>query len=96
MAAVEQGNWPAGSNGAARGETFGVGAHAEPLVEVQGFLQAGGAFGGAALGEEAFAGAFRRISLAAGGMIAKTFFLAKIIHRIGTRSLRGKKSLPEN
>jgi hypothetical protein len=29
-------------------------------------------------------------------MIAKTFFLAKIIHRIGTRSLRGKKSLREN
>jgi hypothetical protein len=38
----------------------------------------------------------RRISLAAGGMIAKTFFLAKIIHRIGTRNLRRKKSVPEN
>jgi hypothetical protein len=36
------------------------------------------------------------MGLAAGGMIAKTFFLAKIIHRIRTRSLRGKKSLPEN
>jgi hypothetical protein len=29
-------------------------------------------------------------------MIAKTFFLAKIIHRIGTRSIRQKKSLLEN
>jgi hypothetical protein len=29
-------------------------------------------------------------------MIAKTFFLAKIIHRILTRSLRGKKCLHEN
>jgi hypothetical protein len=29
-------------------------------------------------------------------MIAKTFFLMKVIHRIGTRSLRGKKSLHEN
>jgi hypothetical protein len=36
------------------------------------------------------------MSPAAGGMIAKTFFLAKIIHRIGTRSLRGKKGLHEN
>jgi hypothetical protein len=32
----------------------------------------------------------------AGGMIAKTFFLAKIIHRILTRILRDKKSLREN
>jgi hypothetical protein len=31
-----------------------------------------------------------------GSMIVKTFFLAKIIHRIGTRSLRGKKGLREN
>jgi hypothetical protein len=31
-----------------------------------------------------------------GPMIAKTFFLAKIIHRIGTRSLRGKKGLRES
>jgi hypothetical protein len=31
-----------------------------------------------------------------GSMIAKTFFLAKIIHRILTRSLRGKKSLRQN
>jgi hypothetical protein len=29
-------------------------------------------------------------------MIAKTFFLAKIIHRILTQSLHGKKSLREN
>jgi hypothetical protein len=29
-------------------------------------------------------------------MITKTFFLAKTIHRIGTRSLRQEKSLPEN
>jgi hypothetical protein len=29
-------------------------------------------------------------------MIAKTFCLAKIIHRIGTRSLRDKKGLPES
>jgi hypothetical protein len=29
-------------------------------------------------------------------MIPKTLFLAKIIHRIGTRNLRGKKSLHEN
>jgi hypothetical protein len=36
------------------------------------------------------------MSPAASGMIAKTFFLVKIIHRIGTRSLRGKKSLREN
>jgi hypothetical protein len=36
------------------------------------------------------------MSPAAGGMIAKTFFLAKIIHRIGTQSLRGKKGLHEN
>jgi hypothetical protein len=36
------------------------------------------------------------MSPAAGGMIAKTFFLVKIIHRIGTRSLRSKKSLHEN
>jgi hypothetical protein len=41
-------------------------------------------------------GLTRRMSPAAGGMIAKTFFLAKIIHRIGTRSLRGKKGLHEN
>jgi hypothetical protein len=32
----------------------------------------------------------------AGSMIAKTFFLAKVIHRILIRSLRGKKSLHEN
>jgi hypothetical protein len=32
----------------------------------------------------------------AGSMIAKTFFLMKIIHRILTRSLRGKISLHEN
>jgi hypothetical protein len=31
-----------------------------------------------------------------GLMIAKTFFLAKIIHRIGTKNLRDKKSLREN
>jgi hypothetical protein len=36
------------------------------------------------------------MSPAAGGMIAKTFFLAKIIHRILTRILRDKKSLREN
>jgi hypothetical protein len=36
------------------------------------------------------------MSPAAGGMIAKTFFLAKIIHRIGTQNLRGKKSLRES
>jgi hypothetical protein len=29
-------------------------------------------------------------------MIVKTFFLAKIIHRISAKSLRGKKSLREN
>jgi hypothetical protein len=29
-------------------------------------------------------------------MIAKAFFLAKIIHRIGTRILRHKKCLPES
>jgi hypothetical protein len=29
-------------------------------------------------------------------MIAKAFFLAKIIHRIGVRNLRGKKGLREN
>jgi hypothetical protein len=29
-------------------------------------------------------------------MIAKTFFLTKIIHRIGTQSIRQEKSLPEN
>jgi hypothetical protein len=29
-------------------------------------------------------------------MIVKTFFLAKIIHRIGTKNLRDKKSLREN
>jgi hypothetical protein len=29
-------------------------------------------------------------------MIMKTFFLTKIIHRISIRSLRNKKSLPEN
>jgi hypothetical protein len=29
-------------------------------------------------------------------MIAKTFFLAKIIHRIGTRSIRQEKSLLES
>jgi hypothetical protein len=29
-------------------------------------------------------------------MIVKTFFLAKEIHRIGTRSIRGKKGLHEN
>jgi hypothetical protein len=29
-------------------------------------------------------------------MIAKTFFLAKIIHRIGTRNIRQEKSLLEN
>jgi hypothetical protein len=29
-------------------------------------------------------------------MITKTFFLVKIIHRIGTRSLHGKKSLHES
>jgi hypothetical protein len=37
-----------------------------------------------------------RISSSAGGMIAKIFFLAKIIHRIGTRNLRQEKSLLEN
>jgi hypothetical protein len=31
-----------------------------------------------------------------GSMITKTFFLAKVIHRILIRSLRGKKSLHEN
>jgi hypothetical protein len=36
------------------------------------------------------------MSPAVGFMIAKTFFLVKEIHRIGTRSLRGKKSLHEN
>ena len=36
------------------------------------------------------------MSPTAGSMIAKTFFLAKIIHRIGTQNLRGKKSLHEN
>jgi hypothetical protein len=41
-------------------------------------------------------GLTRRTSPSAGGMIVKTFFLAKIIHRIGTRNLRQKKSLPEN
>jgi hypothetical protein len=29
-------------------------------------------------------------------MIAKTYFLAKIIHRIGAQNLRGKKCLPKN
>jgi hypothetical protein len=29
-------------------------------------------------------------------MIVKTLFLVKEIHRIGTQSFRGKKSLPEN
>jgi hypothetical protein len=29
-------------------------------------------------------------------MITKAFFLVKIIHRIGTQSLRGKKSLHES
>jgi hypothetical protein len=38
----------------------------------------------------------RKNCLAAGFMIAKTFFLMLIIHRIGTRNLRDKKSLPEN
>jgi hypothetical protein len=37
-----------------------------------------------------------RMSPEAGSMIAKIFFLAKIIHRIGTRSLRDKKSFPES
>jgi hypothetical protein len=41
-------------------------------------------------------GLARRMSPAAGSMIVKTFFLAKEIHRILTRSLRGKKSLREN
>jgi hypothetical protein len=29
-------------------------------------------------------------------MIAKTFFLVKIIHRIGAKNLRGKKGLRES
>jgi hypothetical protein len=33
---------------------------------------------------------------AAGSMIVKTLFLAKKIHRIGARNLRGKKGLPQN
>jgi hypothetical protein len=37
-----------------------------------------------------------KIGPPADGMIAKTFFLTKIIHRIGTRSLRQEKSLREN
>jgi hypothetical protein len=41
-------------------------------------------------------GLTRRISSSAGGMITKTFFLVKIIHRIGTRSFRQEKSLLEN
>jgi hypothetical protein len=36
------------------------------------------------------------MSPAVGFMIAKTFFLAKIIHRISTRNLRQEKSLHEN
>jgi hypothetical protein len=32
----------------------------------------------------------------ADGMIAKVFFLMKIIHRIGIRNLRQEKSLREN
>jgi hypothetical protein len=36
-----------------------------------------------------------RMHPAADSMIAKIFFLAKVIHRIGIRSLHGKKSLLE-
>jgi hypothetical protein len=37
------------------------------------------------------------VAAAAAGasMIAKTYFLVKIIHRIDARNLRGKKSLPK-
>jgi hypothetical protein len=38
----------------------------------------------------------RFVAAAGFGWITKTFFLAKIIHRISTRSLRDKKSLHEN
>jgi hypothetical protein len=41
-------------------------------------------------------GLTRRISSPTGELITKIFFLAKKIHHIGTRSLRQKKSLPEN
>jgi hypothetical protein len=38
----------------------------------------------------------RMIRPAAGFMIAKAFFLAKIIHRIGALSFHGEKSLLES